>query len=160
VAEAAQNHHWRQKETINLIPSETTPSLLVRLLTILDPSGRYAEHREMKAFRDQEIFYYQGTKLIGEVEALLKEELKKFMECFEVSPRHQRETMQPYSAVWSIPQPMDRRLNPPIRSDEPPSGQRPSQRPIHGCLEEYVAHDPATERWLTQSSPSGGRLTD
>jgi glycine/serine hydroxymethyltransferase len=30
----------------------------------------------MQAFRDQEVFYYQGTKLIGEVEASLKEELK------------------------------------------------------------------------------------
>jgi aminomethyltransferase len=64
ILRVAENTHWRQRETFNLIPSETTPSLLVRLLTISDPSGRYAEHRLMKAFRESDVFYYQGTKLI------------------------------------------------------------------------------------------------
>ena len=87
VNKAAQNTQWRQKDTVNLIPSEQTPSLLVRLLTIMDPSGRYAEHREMKAFGDKEVFYYQGTKFIEEVEVLLKEEFRKFMGCTEVETR-------------------------------------------------------------------------
>jgi len=43
---AARNTDWRQKESFNLIPSEQTPSLLVRLFSAMDPSGRYAEHRK------------------------------------------------------------------------------------------------------------------
>src|SRR4030043_1301055 len=87
VTRVVQNTQWRQKETINLIPSETTPSFLVRLLTIADPSCRYAEHRLMKAFRESDVFYYQGTKLIGEVEVLLTEELRRFIGCSEVEAR-------------------------------------------------------------------------
>ena len=87
IEQAARNTTWRQKETINLIPSETTPSLPVRLLTIMDPSGRYAEHRDMKAFGGKEVFYYQGTKLIEEVETLLMEELRAFLGCSEVETR-------------------------------------------------------------------------
>ena len=51
------NNGWRQKETFNLIPSESTPSLLVKMCEISDPSGRYAEHRTMKG---EEIYFYQG----------------------------------------------------------------------------------------------------
>jgi aminomethyltransferase len=43
--QAVQNTHWRQKESFNLIPSEQTPSLLVRFFSMTDPSGRYAKHR-------------------------------------------------------------------------------------------------------------------
>ena len=67
--QAVRNTHWRQKEAFNLIPSEQTPSLLVKVFSIMDPSGRYAEHRKFKAFEDKEIFYYQGTELIEEVES-------------------------------------------------------------------------------------------
>ena len=48
------NNMWRQRKCINLIPSETTPSTLVKLCEISDPSGRYAEHRTMKG---KEIYY-------------------------------------------------------------------------------------------------------
>jgi aminomethyltransferase len=82
-----ENTHWRQREAINLIPSEQTPSPLVRLLTIADPSGRYAEHRSMEALGGREIFYYQGTKLIEEVEALLAREFRCFLGCSEVEMR-------------------------------------------------------------------------
>jgi aminomethyltransferase len=87
VTRVVENTRWRRWETINLIPSETTPSLLVRLLTISDASGRYAEHRLMKAFKETDVFYYQGTKLIGEVEVLLADELRRFIGCSEVEPR-------------------------------------------------------------------------
>ena len=40
-------------------------------LTILDPSDRYAEHRLVKALGEKDVFYYQGTKMIEEVELLL-----------------------------------------------------------------------------------------
>ena len=40
-----ENNLWRQRQCFNLIPSENTPSLLVKLCEISDPSGRYAEHK-------------------------------------------------------------------------------------------------------------------
>ncbi|HNU02454.1 MAG TPA: hypothetical protein PKM55_17360, partial [Acidobacteriota bacterium] len=44
-AKVVENNLWRQRRCINLIPSENTPSLLVKLCEISDPSGRYAEHK-------------------------------------------------------------------------------------------------------------------
>ena len=41
----AENNRWRQQRCFNLIPSENTPSLFVKLCEISDPSGRYAEHK-------------------------------------------------------------------------------------------------------------------
>ena len=80
---AQENHLWRQHRCINLIPSENTQSRAVRLLSASDPSNRYAEHKKQKAFYDAEIFYYQGTKFIDEVERLLVEQ--------GVSPKDARE---------------------------------------------------------------------
>ena len=60
-----ENTGWRQKRCFNLIPSETTPSLLVKICEISDPSGRYAEHRTMKG---KEIYFYQGVNFIEEIE--------------------------------------------------------------------------------------------
>jgi hypothetical protein len=62
---AAGNTVWRQRQCFNLIPSETTPSLLVKMCEISDPAGRYAEHRKMK---DEELYFYQGIDFIREVE--------------------------------------------------------------------------------------------
>ncbi|MFH1823690.1 MAG: glycine cleavage system aminomethyltransferase GcvT [Candidatus Firestonebacteria bacterium] len=82
-----ENTNWRQKECINLIPSEMTPSPLVRLLSIMDPSFRYAEHKKIKSFYDIEVFYYQGTNFINEVEELLIEEMKKYFGCKQIETR-------------------------------------------------------------------------
>lgn len=79
-----KNNIWRQKESFNLIPSETTPSLLVKLCEISDPSGRYAEHRMMKG---KEIYFYQGTDFIREIEEELHEEMCRFFGCTEVELR-------------------------------------------------------------------------
>ena len=70
-----QNNLWRQRECFNLIPSEMTPSLLVKVCEISEPAGRYAEHRAMKG---REIDFYQGTDFIRDIEAALKEELSRF----------------------------------------------------------------------------------
>jgi len=48
VARTADNNRWRQQECFNLIPSENTPSLIVKLCEIGDPAGRYAEHRTLR----------------------------------------------------------------------------------------------------------------
>ena len=79
-----QNNRWRQNESINLIPSESTPSLLVKMCEISDPSGRYAEHRTMKG---QEIYFYQGIDFIREIERDAQEELGSFFGCSEVELR-------------------------------------------------------------------------
>jgi glycine/serine hydroxymethyltransferase len=79
-----RNNTWRQKESFNLIPSETTPSLLVKMCEISDPSGRYAEHRTMKG---EEIYFYQGTDFIKEVEIEAERELAQFLGCSEVELR-------------------------------------------------------------------------
>jgi len=78
------NNRWRQREAINLIPSESTPSLLVKMCEISDPSGRYAEHRTMKG---EEVYFYQGIDFIREVEEEAQEELKRFFGCNEVELR-------------------------------------------------------------------------
>ena len=44
---AQDNHQWRQRQCINLIPSENTPSRAVQLLSASDPSCRYAEHKKI-----------------------------------------------------------------------------------------------------------------
>ena len=84
---AVSNTTWRQQQCINLIPSEMTPSPMVRLLSVMDPAFRYAEHRKVKAFNDMDVFYYQGTEFIGEVENLIKEEIAKYLGGTEVEPR-------------------------------------------------------------------------
>jgi len=79
-----ENNCWRQRESFNLIPSEMTPSLLVKMCEISDPSGRYAEHRTMKG---NEVYFYQGTDFIRDVEEELREEMRRFFSCTEVELR-------------------------------------------------------------------------
>jgi len=79
-----RNNTWRQRESFNLIPSECTPSLLVKMCEISDPSGRYAEHRTMKG---EEVYFYQGIDFIRDVEVETQRELGRFFECSEVELR-------------------------------------------------------------------------
>jgi glycine/serine hydroxymethyltransferase len=79
-----ENNRWRQAESFNLIPSETTPSLLVKLCEISDPAGRYAEHRTMKG---EEVYFYQGTDFIRDVEVETQKELGQFFGCSDVELR-------------------------------------------------------------------------
>jgi glycine/serine hydroxymethyltransferase len=78
------NNAWRQKESFNLIPSESTPSLLVKMCEISDPSGRYAEHRTMKG---EEVYFYQGIDFIRDVELEAQRELSRYFECSDVELR-------------------------------------------------------------------------
>jgi len=79
-----ENNNWRQRESFNLIPSETTPSTLVKMCEISDPSGRYAEHRTMKG---EEIYFYQGIDFIRDVEEEARREFQRFFDCTEVELR-------------------------------------------------------------------------
>ena len=93
-----ENNLWRQRKCFNLIPSECTPSLLVKLCEISDPSGRYGEHKTAlkkeleslsgsSALKGDQIYYYQGTDFIFEVEERLKRELGKFLNGSEIETR-------------------------------------------------------------------------
>jgi glycine/serine hydroxymethyltransferase len=84
VLKIEENNRWRQRECINLIPSETTPSALVKLCEISDPSGRYAEHRTMKG---EEIYFYQGVDFIREIEEELRREMALYLDCPSVELR-------------------------------------------------------------------------
>ncbi|NWF93216.1 MAG: glycine cleavage system aminomethyltransferase GcvT [Syntrophaceae bacterium] len=152
ISRVVENTLWRQRETINLIPSETTPSLLVRLLTISDPCGRYAEHRLMKAFKETDVFYYQGTKLIGEVEILLAEELRRFIGCEEVEPRvisGQMANTAVFSGIVDYLNRLDRRSEPrrirKVINHHLGRGGHLSAQPM-GALKDFIANDPQTER--------------
>ena len=79
-----RNNTWRQKESFNLIPSESTPSLLVKMCEISDPAGRYAEHRSMKG---EEVYFYQGIDFIRDVELEAQRELCRYFECTDVELR-------------------------------------------------------------------------
>ena len=92
------NNHWRQRMCLNLIPSENTPSLFVKLCEISDPSGRYAEHktalkREIDslagtgALKGDQVYYYQGADFIYDVEQRLKSEFAEFIGGNEVETR-------------------------------------------------------------------------
>src|SRR4030043_2104626 len=79
-----ENNYWRQKDCVNLIPSENTASLLVKMCEISDPAGRYAEHRTMKG---EEVYFYQGTDFIRDVELETQKELGQFFGCSDVDLR-------------------------------------------------------------------------
>ena len=78
------NNDWRQARSFNLIPSESTPSLLVKMCEISDPAGRYAEHRTMKG---AEVYFYQGTDFIRDVEVECRQELARFFGAPDVELR-------------------------------------------------------------------------
>lgn len=78
------NTNWRQRECINLIPSESTPSLLVKMCEISDPAGRYAEHRTIKG---NEVYYYQAIDFIHDIEEDLRQELKLYFGCTNIELR-------------------------------------------------------------------------
>ncbi len=78
VERVTENNLWRQRECFNLIPSENTPSLLVKAMEISDPAGRYAEHRTMKG---KEVYFYQGIDFIYDVEEECRKEICAYFNC-------------------------------------------------------------------------------
>jgi glycine/serine hydroxymethyltransferase len=95
---AAANNQWRQRKCFNLIPSENTPSLFVKLCEISDPCGRYAEHKtalkkEMEslagsgALKGDQVYYYQGADFIYHMEQRLKSEFAAFIGGSDVETR-------------------------------------------------------------------------
>ena len=149
---AVENTLWRQQECINLIPSEMTMSPMARLLSVMDPSFRYAEHRKLKAFYDAEIFYYQGTDFIDEVERMLEEEMRRFLGCENVEMRlisGQMANTAVFSAMVDYINRGERKAEPrrirQVMNNHIGKGGHLSAQPM-GALKDYVARDPHTER--------------
>ena len=147
-----ENTRWRQQECINLIPSEMTASPMARLLSVMDPAFRYAEHKESKAFYDSEIFYYQGTDFIAEVEWLLEREFREFLGCAEVDTRvisGQMANTTVFSAMVDYINRADRRSEQRrirrVMNNHIGKGGHLSAQPM-GALRDFVARDPHTER--------------
>lgn len=150
--QTVDNTRWRQRECINLIPSEMTASPMVRLLSVMDPAFRYAEHRGLRAFYDADVFYYQGTEFIAEVERLLEEEMRRFLGCNDVELRvisGQMANAAVFSAMVDYVNRADRRREPrrigPVMNHHIGKGGHLSTQPM-GALKDFVAHDPRTER--------------
>jgi aminomethyltransferase len=147
-----QNTRWRQHECINLIPSEMTISAMTRLLSVMDPAFRYAEHRKSRAFYDADIFYYQGTDFIGEVERMLEVEMREFLGCENIEMRlisGQMANTAVFSAIVDYLNRADRKLEPrrirQVMNNHIGKGGHLSAQPM-GALKDYVARDPHTER--------------
>lgn len=152
VNKAVDNTHWRQEQCINLIPSEQTPSALTRALSVMDPVGRYGEHKKVKAFSEAEVFYYQGTDFIGEVERLLEQQLCSFLGCTEVETRvvsGQMANAAVFSAMVDYINSSDRKSEPrrirQVLNHHIIKGGHLSAQPM-GALRDFVARDPQTER--------------
>ncbi|MBI4495424.1 MAG: hypothetical protein HY697_00670 [Deltaproteobacteria bacterium] len=158
IESACGNTRWRQKSTINLIPSEHTPSLLVRLLTITDPSGRYAEHQRVD-LEPTDTYYYQGTRFIAEVEARLIAEMKKYLGCTQVEVRPISGQMANgivFSALVEYLNRHNRQAEPRrlrhVLNHHIGRGGHLSAQPM-GALRPYVSKDPATGRWAISNFP-------
>jgi len=146
------NTLWRQGECINLIPSEMTPSPMARLLSVMDPAFRYAEHKKAKAFYDAEIFYYQGTGFIDEVERMLEQEMLAYLGCENVELRlvsGQMANTAVFSAMVDYINRTDRKVEPRrirhVMNSHIGKGGHLSAQPM-GALKDFVARDPHTER--------------
>ncbi|MGD8387261.1 MAG: glycine cleavage system protein T, partial [Desulfobacteraceae bacterium] len=150
--ETVTNTKWRQEACINLIPSEMTASPMVRLLSIMDPSFRYAEHRKVRAFYDADVFYYQGTDFIARVERLLEKEWIDYLGCTEVETRlisGQMANTAVFSAMMQYLNRDDPRREPvriaPVMHHHIAKGGHLSSQPM-GALRDFVGRDPRTER--------------
>jgi len=153
------NTIWRQRQCINLIPSEQTQSPGVRMLSIMDPAFRYAEHKEMPAFDDVEVFYYQGTDFIHEVEQRLEEQMRDFLGCRQIEGRvisGQMANTAVFSAMVDYLNRADRRSEQrrmrSVMNNNIIKGGHLSSQPM-GALRDFVARDPNTERPAVISFP-------
>ena len=149
---AIENHVWRQEQCVNLIPSENPPSRAVRLLSGSDPACRYAEHKKILAFYEKEVFYYQGTKFIDQVERMLAEEMRAYFGCTEVETRTlsgQMSNMAVFSALMDWKNRFDRKNEAKrlgyVMNNHIIKGGHLSAQPM-GALHDYIAVDPVTEK--------------
>ena len=149
------NNLWRQRRCFNLIPSETTPSLIVKMCEISDPAGRYAEHRTMKG---KEIYFYQGIDFIREVEEECRNAIREYFGCEEaelrtISGQMANEVVFKAMARWksSPKEGIMRRMTLVMNNDLTKGGHLSSQ-PM-GALFNYVDMDAATHKEAVVNFP-------
>ncbi|MGQ9768943.1 MAG: serine hydroxymethyltransferase [Thermogutta sp.] len=155
---AIENHLWRQQRCVNLIPSEMTPSPLVRLLQVTDPVGRYAEHNFLPQL-NQEVFYYQGTRFIEWVEEQLINELRSYFGTDLIEPRlisGQMANMALFSAFVAFRNRGNKggeieRIRGVLNHHLNLGGHLSAQ--AMGPLRDYVGQDPATGRFAIRHFP-------
>jgi aminomethyltransferase len=118
----------------------------------MDPAFRYAEHRPLEAFYEEEVFYYQGTGFIGQVEQQVERELATFLGCREVEARvisGQMANGAVFSGLVDYRNRTDRRREPGriarVMNHHIGKGGHLSAQPM-GALRDFVARDPSTER--------------
>ena len=132
---------------------------MVRLLSIMDPSFRYAEHRRVRALYDADVFYYQGTEFISRVERLLEREMCDYLGSTEAETRlisGQMANTAVFSAMVQYLNRDDPRREPrriaPVMNHHIGKGGHLSSQPM-GALRDFVARDPRTERPAVVSFP-------
>ncbi|MFU8855818.1 MAG: glycine cleavage system protein T [Deferrisomatales bacterium] len=155
----ADNTRWRQEQCLNLIPSEMTPSPMVRLASVMDPAFRYAEHKKVEAFYEEEVFYYQGVDFIREVERLLTEEMRRYLGCREVEVRPisgQMANAVVFSALVEYVNRADPKREPgrlrQVVNNHIIRGGHLSAQPM-GALRDFVARNPRTDRPAVEELP-------
>ena len=151
---AEDNHRWRRTECLNLIPSEQCTSAYVDALCVSDPSGRYNEHKAMRALgvNARDVRYYKGTAWIMEREEELVEALASFFDCPRVEARVVSGQMANDTVYDALAQYRNRhrrgqeprRLARVLVHDLNRGGHLSAQ--VMGALKNYVAMDPDTER--------------
>jgi aminomethyltransferase len=152
IQKAIENTRWRQQHCINLIPSEMTASPVVRMLSVMDPAGRYAEHKPVKAFSDAEVFYYQGTDFIAAVEEALAEQMRSFLDCGQVETRSVSGQMANMVVLFSAMvdylnrgnRKVEQRRIRRVMNNHIIKGGHLSAQPM-GALRDFVMRDPDTE---------------
>jgi aminomethyltransferase len=125
----------------------------------MDPSFRYAEHKKTKSFYDYDIFYYQGTGFIDEVEHLLMEEFKKYFNCTEAETRvtsGQMANTAVFSAIMDYKNRANRKRDAArlgyVLNNHIIRGGHLSAQPM-GALHDYIAIDPVTEKAAVVNFP-------
>jgi len=134
-------------------------SYLSRLLSISDPVNRYAEYKEVKAFSGEDVFYYQGTEFINEVEGLLNRELQTYFNCRNIESRvisGQMANASFFSALVDFLNRTDRKSEQRrirnIMNNHIIKGGHLSAQPM-GALRDFVARDPKTEKAAVVNFP-------
>lgn len=153
-----ENNRWRQNECINLIPSETTPSPLVKLCEISDPSGRYAEHRTMKG---EEVYFYQGINFIREIEEELRQEMSRYFQCPSIELRTISGQMANEVVFKAMVKFINRERKPGeqfrrlrlVMNNDLNKGGHLSCQPM-GALFNYIDEDPATGKEKVVNFPT------
>jgi len=125
---------------------------MVRMLSVMDPACRYAEHRPLKAFNEEEVFYYQGTEFISEIEQRLKTELMRFIGCSQVETRlisGQMANTAVFSALVDYINRADRKSEPrrlqKVMNHHIIKGGHLSAQPM-GALRDFVARELKTDK--------------